>query len=261
MITRSTDIKSALRSRQRGFLLNPYRLGAGGGGVDPYYSNVSLLLHADGTNGSTTFTDNSQSPKTVTAYGNARISTAQSKFGGSSMYFDGAGDYLTSPTSPAFEFGSGDFTVELFTYMNTLPNAYARIIGYNVGPADTGNESFVLEVSNTNKMSMCFTSNAPLDYYVIEPNLITLNVWIHWAMVRTGSVVTLYRDGTSVATLNVGTSAMSQPTTHTLSIGRWLSTTGNERYFNGYLDDLRITKGVCRYTSSFTPPTAAFPNS
>jgi hypothetical protein len=61
---------------------------------DPYYGNVSLLLRGNGTNGSTTIIDSSPSPKTVTAFGNAQISTAQSKFGGSSIAFDGTGDYL-----------------------------------------------------------------------------------------------------------------------------------------------------------------------
>jgi hypothetical protein len=63
--------------------------------VDPVFNNVSLLLHGNGTNGSTTITDNSPTPKTVTAVGNAQISTAQSKFGGASIAFDGTGDYLT----------------------------------------------------------------------------------------------------------------------------------------------------------------------
>ena len=67
--------------------------------TDPYRSQVSLLLHGDGANGSTTIVDSSPSPKTVTAVGNAQISTTQSKFGGSSLAFDGAGDYLEAPHS------------------------------------------------------------------------------------------------------------------------------------------------------------------
>ena len=251
-----------LKNKQLGFLLNPYRLSAGGGGGDPNYAGVSLLLHGDGTNGSTTFTDNSPTPKTVTAFGNAQISTAQSKFGGSAMYFDGTGSYLSGPTSDDFRFGSGNFTVELFTYVTSSSTVYQRIIGYNYNSVAsvTGNESFLLEITNTGKMSMLFTSDAPNDYYVIAPENISLNVWIHWAMVRVGATITLYRDGISVATLNVATSAMSEANTHSLSVGRWL-VSPNTRYFSGYIDDLRITKGVARYTSNFTPPTSAFPNS
>ena len=71
--------------------INPYRFAAAGP-PDPDFANVSLLLHGDGTNGSTTIVDSSSSSKTVTAVGDAQISTAQSKFGGSSIYFDGTGD-------------------------------------------------------------------------------------------------------------------------------------------------------------------------
>jgi hypothetical protein len=78
---------------------------------DPNYASVSLLLHMDGTNGSTVFTDLSPVPKVVTRFGDAQISTAQSKFGGSSAYFDGTGDYLTVASSADFGFGTGDFTI------------------------------------------------------------------------------------------------------------------------------------------------------
>ena len=79
---------------------------------DPYFSSTKLLLNGNGTNGSTTFTDSSNSSYTVTANGNAQISTAQSKFGSASMYFDGTGDYLTVSNATASDvFGSGDFTM------------------------------------------------------------------------------------------------------------------------------------------------------
>ena len=79
-------------------------------GEDPYYGNVSLLLYGDGANGSTTITDSSPTPKTVTAVGNAQISTAQSKFGGASIAFDGAGDYLIVPsTGTPGDFGDRRF--------------------------------------------------------------------------------------------------------------------------------------------------------
>jgi hypothetical protein len=80
---------------------------------DPDFANVSLLLHMDGSNGSTTFPDSSSNGLTVTRYGNAQISTAQSKFGGASAYFDGAGDYLELPNpNTAIGAVAGDFTIE-----------------------------------------------------------------------------------------------------------------------------------------------------
>ena len=100
--------------------------------------NVSLLLHGNGTNGSTTITDSSPTPKTVTAVGNAQISTAQSKFGGASIAFDGTGDYATVPSASAFDFGTADFTVEAWVYRNNSDNIALFSIKRNVvaGRAD-----------------------------------------------------------------------------------------------------------------------------
>ena len=86
-ILQSTDIKGALayRKRQQGFIMNPFRFGGAPAPTDPDYANVSLLLHMDGTDGSTTFTDNSPIGHTVTAVSNAQINTARDKFGGARM--------------------------------------------------------------------------------------------------------------------------------------------------------------------------------
>jgi hypothetical protein len=86
---------------------------------DPYLSNVSLLLKMDGANNSTTFTDSSLTPKAVFANGNAKISTAQSKFGGSSALLDGTGDYLSLAHNSGFSIESSDFTLEAWVYRST----------------------------------------------------------------------------------------------------------------------------------------------
>ena len=86
---------------------------------DTSYASVALLLHCDGSNGSTTFTDSSPTPKTVTAYGNAQISTARSQFGGASALFDGSGDYLLVGAAADFKHlhdDSTDYTIEGWIY-------------------------------------------------------------------------------------------------------------------------------------------------
>ena len=85
---------------------------------DPYFYSNSLLLYGDGVDASTAIVDSSLNNHAITVNGDAQISTNQSKFGGSSLYFDGNGDYLTSPTNTDFEFGTGDFTVELWAFFN-----------------------------------------------------------------------------------------------------------------------------------------------
>ena len=105
---------------------SPVTIGVAGGmrlvAASVPFSSVSLLLHMDGTNGSTLFVDSSQSPKSVTASGNAQISTTQSKFSGSSGLFDGSGDYLSIPftSGGGFDFGTSNFTVEFFTRVSEL---------------------------------------------------------------------------------------------------------------------------------------------
>ncbi len=84
--------------------------------------NTKLLLHMDGSNGSTNFVDSAQS-RSVTANGNAQISTSQYKFGGASGYFDGSGDYLTVPDSSDWTFGTGDFTIDLWVRFSALQDS------------------------------------------------------------------------------------------------------------------------------------------
>ena len=92
-------------------------------------STVSLLLHMDGANNSTTFTDRSYSPKTVTAFGNAKISTAQSKFGGASAAFDGSGDYIEFDRGTDLQFGAGDFTIEGWVNLNSFAS-YQSVVEF-----------------------------------------------------------------------------------------------------------------------------------
>ncbi len=91
-------------------------------------ANTVLLLHADGSNGSTVFVDSGSNGKTVTAYGNAQISTAQSKFGGASAYFDGNGDYLSVPSSDDWSFGTEAFTMEAWIRLDDT-STYKSLVG------------------------------------------------------------------------------------------------------------------------------------
>ena len=98
---------------------------SGGGGID---SDTVLMLHGNGTDGSTTFTDSSlTTPHTPVAVGNAQIDTAQSKFGGASIYFDGSGDALTIPNDGDFTFGSDDLTVDFWVRFEALPASGAKM--------------------------------------------------------------------------------------------------------------------------------------
>ena len=235
---------------------------------DPDFDSVSLLLHGDGNNGSTTFIDSSNNSHTVTANGDAEISTTQSKFGGASMYFDGSGDYLSIPDSDQFEIGSGDFTFEAWIYLTGYSAAYqgqyyvAEIICKDSGSTGRGFTFYVLGTSTswTNLRVGLFSSNTNL-LVTSATTSFNLNTWYHVAGVRNGTSLRLYKNGVDVGG---GTNATTvQNTTTAVTVGSenpYFIATGNAYYFPGYIDDLRITKGVARYTSNFTPPTAPLPD-
>ena len=232
---------------------------AGKNRFDPYWSNVVLALPCDGANGSTTFTDISDTPKTVAAYGNAQISTAQSKFGGSSAYFDGSGDYLAATDHADLDLGL-IFTIEAFFDFSSLPNA-TKSAHYIVNRWDwsTSKRSYLLQLNETSgaytlefsvSPSGTTTGNIAL-IYAWTP---TLGTWYHIAAQSTGSHLQLFINGTKVA--ETPSSITTFATDRALRIGADFS---GDAAYHGYIDDLRITKGVARYTANFTPPTAPFP--
>lgn len=225
---------------------------------DPYFSSVSLLMKADGANGSTSFVDSSANAFAVSRVGNAFISTAQSRYGGSSLYFDGVGDYLSVPSSQSLEFGSGNYTIEMWINpINGLANGTQKyLFGKRQSLSIYGGVIGFLQFNSS--------LNAYRAYYYATTNgtswavsaatgdIIPANTWTHLAFVRSGGTFTLYVNGTSAA---IGTASGTIPSNgEPLVIGS-VSTTnpGTSGYF-GHIDDFRITKGVARYTANFGLP-------
>jgi len=224
------------------------------GPADPYIGNVSLLLHGDGDNGSTTIIDSSPSPKTVTAFGDAQISTAQSKFGGSSIAFDGTGDYLESPQNADFSFGSGAFTIEFWFF--TGQTSSGTFVSHRSGPgAGSTNWLVTLGVPTQGKVGLYLSSGSAYGVPGLSTtSSVTDNQWHHYAATRSGSTIRVFLDGVQEST-TIWEGTVSE-TPRVLQVGYDSSAS----YLDGYIDDLRITKGVARYTSNFTPPTAPFPD-
>jgi len=218
--------------------------------VDPDYDNVSLLLYGNGTNGSTTITDNSPSPKTVAPVGNAQISTTQSKFGGSSIAFDGAGDYIAiAEASNSFTFGTGDFTVEFWMYVA----ANGPRILYDSRPASTSGAYPTIYINTTNKLIYIANSADR----ITGTTTISLNQWCHVALARSGTNTKLFLDGVQEGSTYTDSTNYLNGTNRPI-VGANGNNTSFDNY-NGYIDELRITNGYARYTGNFTPPAAAFP--
>jgi hypothetical protein len=200
----------------------------------------SLLLNFNGDNDSTTFTDSSPSGITVTANGDAKISTAESKFGGASGLFDGNGDYLSLSLAPSY---SDDFTIEFWFYrIGTGSGAVNTLFAAGNIQSGVGGVHIYAETNGTLVWNDGFTA-------AISGGSAPIGEWVHVAAVRSGGTNTLYVNGTSV-----GTSAQTFPVANAVvEIG------GTPRYgffVNGYIDDFRIIKGTAVYTANFTPPTS-----
>lgn len=254
----STSVASGiwdLRTAQRQKSANLWT----GDPVDEYFSNVSLLLHMDGSNGSTTFTDSSGSPKAATA-GGATITTAQSKFGGASGNFSvsSADQYISFNHDDGFSFSSGDsFCIELWYY----PTAFTTY-NYLASKGDYGGGS-VREwaVGVTSSGVIFYHYPGSVDNVYSASATVSLNTWTHLVWACNGSTVRIYKDGQFIGSTSFSTpSGVGQ--NKKLWIGKFLQYTGISHYAPGYIDDLRITKGSDRgYTgSTITVQTAAFPD-
>lgn len=207
----------------------------------------SVLLHMDGANGGTTFTD--ETGKSWSVVGDAKTSTAQSKFGGSAGLFDG-NDAITTPADTDFQFGTGDFVIETWLYP-TSSVAAADFIGHrNVLDPDTfwfvrrdtsGNVRFYNKVS-TSVIFDITTSGATV------PN----NAWSHVACVRNGTAINVYINGTSRGSATTS-SAMAYPA-YPLRIGAGDDTGG----LIGYMDEVRLRADNAGITGNFTPAASAY---
>lgn len=212
--------------------------------IDPY---TVFLLHADGPDASMSFSDVMGHPLTV--IGNAKISTAQSVFGGSSALFDGSNDGISTPDSEEWNFGSGDFTIDAWVRLSAAsPNAHV-IASSRGGPGDDAWE-FAVTAAQTLRLYWSHDGSTLLN--VTSGPTLSLNTWYHLAVVRSGGTITLFTNGVVVGSGPIAGAIYNS--TVPLRIG-----IDNQTYncIFGWLDEVRISK-TARWTSAFTPPTAPY---
>jgi hypothetical protein len=211
--------------------------------VAPITPIAGTTLLVNGTNGGIIDYTSKTDLETV---GNTRTSTAVVKYGSRSLYFDGTGDYLSILNSQNFVFGSGNWTIELWVYLNsTARQGFAAL-----GNAGGTNVPWEIGVGSAGKFRLLVQTSG--GQYIIDGSTTpTTGIWYHIAGVRNGNTATLYVNGISEASNSSLSTNSLVAESNAVQVGTY--SYGFE--LNGYIDDLRITKGYARYTTNFTPPT------
>lgn len=220
-------------------------LQGGGASLGPY---TKLLLHCNGANGSTTFTD--EAGKTVAAGGNAQISTAQYKFGSSSAYLDGNGDYLSIPNCTDFNYNGNAWTFDCQIRPSRLSySTYSQFI-FKKGTSTTG-----ISIHFDDQAGTRLRLNYGNGSYLINACTLNANAWQHIEVGYDGSKIYFFVEGTL---LNAGGTAWTPPSNVSDDVVIGAGTTTSEQSYQGYIDEIRWLNGSCAHTSTFTPPTSEY---
>lgn len=217
--------------------------------ADSIDSDVVLLLHCDGSNGSTTVTD--ETGKTVTVYGDTHIDTGHSVFGGASLHLDGSGDYATVPDNSSFPDLTDTFTIE-FRIRTSTTSGDAHVMNHAAGSSESyawafRREGAVMKFYASSNGSAWDISNGD------SCGTIAANVWSHIAVTRSGNTWSMYCDGVRGSTFTSSASLLN--VAGPLTIGR--PTSVAVEYYSGHLDEILIRNGVASYTgSTYTVPTS-----
>jgi hypothetical protein len=226
--------------------------------IDPYFSSVVFLSHFDGADGSTTFID--QKSHTIAANGNAQLDTADFKFASASLLLDGTGDHASVAGTADFNL-NGDLTVEGWAKTSAATNANEVIFTLSTAAADGDGPAIILYsrhsgVTNSGPRLRTTTGAGGAGLTTIDHGTSMVGAgFYHWAVTRSGTTLRFFIGGTLVGSATPSWPAFASPA---LTIGAQGSTGGNN--FTGWLDDVRITKDVARYTANFTPPTSPHPD-
>jgi len=215
--------------------------------VDDAYTK--FLLHCDGLDNGTTFVDEAGS--TVPLYGNVCTKTGTKKFGTASAYFDGNGDYIYYPAANAnYAFGTGNFTVDMWINFVTTPQ-YASI--YECRSLDGADGfHFGCNAAGSNDKKLHIRTGG-VNY--VGATVLDANTWYHVAVVGEGTTVKVYLNGVLEITATISYNF----TNSLLLIGTY--NVGDNYFWHGYMDEIRVSKGIARWTADFTPPTAAYGSS
>ena len=224
--------------------------------TDDEYHNVQLLLHCEGSNNDTDMDDDSRVGHHFDFKGNSKLSSTQKKFGSTSL-FTGTSDndhvLVDSDDTNFLELGTEDFTLEFWLYWDGV-TGYQTVFDNGYGSGSTAG-SWLIQTDNGNGRLKWYQNGGLL---VTEGSDPTASTWLHYAIVRSSGTLKIYRNGIQTASASTSNEYF---TPDKLSIG---ARNAGTYPFDGYLDEIRITKGIARYSGSdtssanFTVPSAAF---
>lgn len=247
--------------------------------TDPNFSQVDLLMHYDDFNGSTSFLDDSLSNRTFIRVGTPIISTAQYKFGGSSLRlgYNGYNTFSNSiytNSNPTAFLGTESFTFECWIYIDpdttntTNHNEYIFYVANQAKVIDTVSNPYMYLTGNANRstwnLGVTFSRSTIYSFSISATDAVTIRQWTHVALVKQyNSTTRLYVNGQQVGSSSSGSTLPSSGTSGQFIIGQSSTTsTFSSSNFRGYIDEMRITIGTPRYTTTtFTVPSAPFPSS
>ena len=218
--------------------------------ADPYWDNVAILLHGD------VLTDSSKYARTVVTNNSVDVSSVSAKFGTGALSFNAASDYLQYATATELKMTSGDITIEFWINPSNLAS--------NAGVLSNGEAiavslpNYRVELQSTGKIRFLF--GASYNYYgsiigdMLTTTAISTSTYSHVAICKKGTTYLIFINGV----LDVSAVYTTDPYDTTTSAFFRIGANGVLPSFIGYIDDLRITNGVARYTANFNPPTASF---
>lgn len=215
-------------------------------GIDSF---TTLMLHMNGADASTTFTDNAPVPHTITRAGDAQIDTAQSVFGGASALFDGTGDYVFADGAADLAFRTGDFTVDFRVRFTTVTGTPV-IFDFRSATVSSTPATLLLISSN-------FAFRSGNNSIVTGTTSIHANTWYHVAITRSGTTTRIFLDGVEEDGNTDSNDYLIGANRPTIGISGFSLTLP----IAGWVDEFRLSKGIARWTSDFTPPTEAYSRS
>lgn len=206
--------------------------------LNPFLANEILFLKGDGVDNSTSIIDSSLNPKTVTVVGGAKISTTQFKLGGSSLYFDGSGDYLSVPLASLLT----NFTVEAWCYLTSA--SQSTIWG------GISNSDLEFAISTTQVL----VATAGVAFNISLSVTTPMNTWNHFAFTRSSNILRIFKNGIKIHEVTLSSPFFNSTTSGYIGTARDFA-----RQYTGYIDSFRITN-TARYTVDFDPEIDTFLN-